>query len=356
MSFFEKLNKKVKIGICIGIVVCLGSGVFVWWKMKNPNNSAKDQAENQIETYTIADNEKIFVNGTIVPKESKDFNISADNEIDKIKVENGKSVKKGDLLFTCKNNASISEIESLKAQVDDLKKQNITNSEGQADLSVTVEMTKLNTQISVLNKKAYTSVYAPFSGKVYLNEPSENVEQPTSFMTLQSNEFYMKGQANEQDLAKMQVDQTVKVLIFSTNQTLTGRISFISDRPSTQVNDMNIEQGSLSYYDVNIAFNDENKLVNGFHAQASLEISGGYAKVPSSAILKSEESPYVFKDLDGILKKQTVEIESKNDEYTVIKSGLSPNDIILRYPTEDMKEGDPIYPDSSINSEEGTVN
>ena len=43
--------------------------------------------------------------------------------------------------------------------------------------------------------------------------------------------------------------------------------------------------------------------------------------------------------MNGIVKKQLVEIESKNEEFAVVKSGLKENDIILTTPTEEMEEG-----------------
>ena len=58
-------------------------------------------------------------------------------------------------------------------------------------------------------------------------------------------------------------------------------------------------------------------------------MDNSYSKIPASSILESEDKYYVFKDLEGILKKQSVEIESRNEEFAVVKSGLKENDIIL---------------------------
>ncbi|MEG2788640.1 MAG: efflux RND transporter periplasmic adaptor subunit [Romboutsia sp.] len=348
MSFLEKFkNKKILIGVGVVTVIILVTGLFIYNKNKNNNDQLGDM-DNYIETYTIADNEKVFINGKILPTESKDFNPSSEGEISKLNVSNGKVVKKGDLLFTCKNDSILIEIEDLKSQIKELKKSNTAN-----DPLVNAEISKLNSQISVLDKKAYISTYAPFDGKVYLNEESANPTEGTSFMTVQSNEFYMKGQASEQDLSKLQIDDPVDILIFSTDKNMTGRISFISDRPTTEMNDMNA-QGSLSYYDISIAFDNQEGLVNGFHVQASIEIKDSLAKIPTSCILKDEnDKPYVFEDLDGILKKQLVEIDSETEEFTVIKSGLDKNDILVRYPSPDMKEGDPLTSGDSSGIDEG---
>lgn len=341
MRFIEKSkNKKILIGTII--IIALGSGVFIFTKNNNKNDNTI-KTENMIETYTIADNEKIFINGKIVPTESKDFNIPTEGEISKLNVDNGKLVKKGDLLFTTENESILNEIDSLKIQINDLEKSNSEN-----DSIINSEINKLNSQISILNKKAYINTYAPFDGKIYLNEES-NISD-SSFMTLQSNTFYMKGITSEQDLSRLKIDDPAEVLILSTEQKIIGRISFISDRPTSSEN-MVGENSSLSYYDINISFEDQENLVNGFHVQASIEIIDNLSKIPTSALVKTNNEVYVFKIIDGILKKQNVEIVSSNDEFAVIKSGLDKNDIIVKYPIDNMKEGDPI---NFYNSDEGT--
>ena len=66
------------------------------------------------------------------------------------------------------------------------------------------------------------------------------------------------------------------------------------------------------------------------------------SKIPTSALIKSEDETYVFESIDGILKKQVVEIASSNDEFTVIRSGLDKKMILLDIHKMNMKEGDPI--------------
>ena len=171
-------------------------------------------------------------------------------------------------------------------------------------------------------------------------------------ITLQSNTFYMKGQTSEQDLPKLQIDDPVTVTILSTNKKVSGRVSVISDIPTSSKVD-NMSDSSLSYYDIDISFEDQEDLVNGFHVQACIEIADNLCKIPSSSILKDEnDKPYVFKSYDGILKKQKIEIQSQNNEFTVVKGGLDKQDIIIRYPSNEMNEGDAIPVDTlSVDTE-----
>lgn len=346
MSFLGKFkNKKIKIAVGIAVISSLSIGSYYLY---NKESNTVQSEENYVETYTIADNEKIFINGVILPTKSQEFSMPTEGEISKLNVTNGKIVKEGDVLFTVKNESIISEIEILKSQISELKKSNVDN-----DTIVNSEINKLEAQVSSLNKKAYVDTTAPFAGKVYLNDQNGNSES-TSMITLQSNTFYMKGQTSEQDLPKLQIDDSVTVTILSTNKKVTGRVSAISDRPTSSQVD-NMANTSLSYYDIDISFEDQEDLVNGFHVQACIEITDNLCKIPSSSILKDEnDSPYVFKSYDGILKKQKVEIQSQNEEFTVVKNGLDKQDVIIRYPSNEMNEGDAITVDTLTSDTEGT--
>lgn len=347
MALLSKLKNKKMLYLSILVIIGLGvGGLYV----KDTYFAKKDIStnSNNIETYTIADNEKVFINGVILPIKSKNFSPTTQGEISKLNVTNGKIVKEGDFLYTIKNQSILDEVEELKSQLSTLKSNNSVE-----DPTLKAEILKLESQISTLSQKAYTNVNAPFDGKVYLDEDQENNEQQQFIMTLQSNEFYMKGQVSEQDLPKLQIDDPVDVLILSTNQKVTGRISSISDRPSssTEVASSN-GQLPLSYYDISISFDNQDNLVNGFHVQANIEIQDSTCKIPSSAILRDKnEKPYVFESLNGILKKQIVQIQSQNDEYTIVKGGLEKKDVILRYPSPEMKEGDNISTPDSLAKE-----
>lgn len=339
MSFFKKFkNKKILVATSVILLASLSVGII--YVSKNSNNSLPE--ENYVETYTIADNEKIFINGVILPTKSKEFTLPSESEISKLNVKNGKIVKEGELLFTVKNEDVLNEIDMLKAQISELENTSITT---ELDPLINSEINKLKAQVSALDKKAYTNITAPFAGKVYFNDNNMDSEY-SSTITLQSTTFYMKGQASEEDLSKLQIDDPVSVTVLSTNKNVSGRISLISDRPSTNQGD-NTQNTSLSYYDINVSFENQEDLVNGFHVQACIEVTDNLCKIPTTSILKDEnDKPFVFESFDGILKKQIVEIQSQNDEFTVIKGGLDKKDIIVRYPSQEMSEGDVISVDN----------
>lgn len=79
-------NKRFKIYAGIAVIILLILGVLAYVDSKNTELQAN---ENFIETYTIPENEKIFINGMVVPKQTKDFNISGDYELSDVNVTNG---------------------------------------------------------------------------------------------------------------------------------------------------------------------------------------------------------------------------------------------------------------------------
>ncbi len=45
------------------------------------------------------------------------------------------------------------------------------------------------------------------------------------------------------------------------------------------------------------------------------------------------------------MKKQIVDVASQNDDFAVVRGGLEQGDIIIKHPTKEMKEGDPVQGD-----------
>lgn len=346
-------NRRLQIYIGIAIIVCLCLGILSFMDKKR-NASEVDQSLT--ETYTIPEGEKIFINGAVVPKQSKNFEVLAGYELSSVSVQDGQTVSKGALLYTSKNESIVTQVDSLKTQIDQLKKQKKTmpnTPENAATISsLDSQISSLNKEMTSLNSKAYIKTTAPFDGKVYVSNSdsdseTQSVDQlttPSSFISLESTELYMKGQISEQDFSKLKIDQTVDIKVFSTDEELTGRISAISDRPSSSLSGGDMQQGSsLSYYDISIQFDSQESLINGFHLQASVKVENTSYKIPASAVLKdSKGRTYVFKDLKGTLKKQLVDITTQTEESAIIRNGLEENDVIIKFPTEEMKEGDPV--------------
>ena len=342
---FGNFIKNHKKGTAVVLVILLAAGFMVGTDYVR-RTKEEQKIREKYEIYKIPAYENIDINGMVTPRESKQYANPENNSLSDISVENGQEVNDGDLLFTTKDNSVIEQINVLKSQLTSLNSQksrlsknNKDNVNNDAIASINTQISSVEAQISALNSSAYVKNTAPFAGKVYINDQN-STDMSTSFISLVSNEFFMKGYVSEDDLEKVQVDQTVSIKVNSSDKKMTGRISYVSDRPTTaKTKEM---KDNLSYYEVDISFEDQEGLVNGFHVDADLEIVSNEYKVPTTAVLKSGDSAYVMKDLDGILKKQEVTIVKTGKNVTKIVTNLEPGDKILKHPDKSMKEGDAI--------------
>lgn len=342
---FGNFIKNHKKGTAVVVVILLAAGFMVGTDYVR-RTKEEQKIREKYEIYKIPAYENIDINGMVTPRESKQYANPENNSLSDISVENGQEVNDGDLLFTTKDNSVIEQINVLKSQLTSLNSQksrlsknNKDNVNNDAIASINAQISSVEAQISALNSSAYVKNTAPFAGKVYINDQN-STDMNTSFISLVSNEFFMKGYVSENDLEKVQVDQTVSIKVNSSDKKMTGRISYVSDRPTTaKTKEM---KDNLSYYEVDISFEDQEGLVNGFHVDADLEIVSNEYKVPTTAVLKSGDSAYVMKDLDGILKKQEVTIVKTGKNVTKIVTNLEPGDKILKHPDKSMKEGDAI--------------
>ena len=342
---FGNFIKNHKKGTAVVVVILLAAGFMVGTDYVR-RTKEEQKIREKYEIYKIPAYENIDINGMVTPRESKQYANPENNSLSDISVENGQEVNDGDLLFTTKDNSVIEQINVLKSQLTSLNSQksrlsknNKDNINNEAIASINAQISSVEAQISALNSSAYVKNTAPFAGKVYINDQN-STNMNTSFISLVSNEFFMKGYVSEDDLEKVQVDQTVSIKVNSSDKKMTGRISYVSDRPTTaKTKEM---KDNLSYYEVDISFEDQEGLVNGFHVDADLEIVSNEYKVPTTAVLKSGDSAYVMKDLDGILKKQEVTIVKTGKNVTKIVTNLEPGDKILKHPDKSMKEGDAI--------------
>ena len=342
---FGNFIKNHKKGTAVVVIILLAAGFMVGTDYVR-RTKEEQKLREKYEIYKIPNYENIDINGMVTPRESKQYANPENNSLSDISVENGQEVNDGDLLFTTKDNSVVEQINVLKSQLTSLNSQksrlsknNKDNVNNEAISSINTQISSVEAQISALNSSAYVKNTAPFAGKVYINDQN-STDMNTSFISLVSNDFFMRGYVSEDDLKKVQIDQTVSIKVNSSDEKMTGRISYVSDRPTTtKTKEM---KDNLSYYEVDISFEDQEGLVNGFHVDADLEIISNEYKVPTTAVLKSGNSAYVMKDLDGILKKQEVTIVKTGKNITKIVTNLEPGDRILKHPDKSMKEGDAI--------------
>lgn len=372
------MKKKYIIAI-VTVVILAGVGVGSYFLKQSMNK----ESVATMEIYTVPSTDKVFVNGKIEPEKVENIFLDATKgTVDKVEVENGDVVEKGDTLFTYKNDQVQSQVEQLelqlnsaksqkeeinkqnaeaKKQLEDLKKAGLENQMSQGGQmpnlgqnaggeistgSVDEQIKFLEKQIKALKDKEYYKVTAPIGGKVILAESSTNPTQP--YITVESGDYYISGSVNEKDQPKIKEGQEVQITILSTNKNINGKISSVGNTPidngaslAAQTGAQGGAGGNMSYYEVKITPDSQEDLTNGFHVQASVNLDKKPIEIPKEAILSVDNEEFVFKNVDGKLVKQVITYSPKegSEDEVIVSSGLNEEDKIVSNPTPNMKEG-----------------
>ncbi|EOU1471369.1 MAG: efflux RND transporter periplasmic adaptor subunit [Clostridium perfringens] len=372
------MKKKYIIAI-VTVVILAGVGVGSYFLKQSMNK----ESVATMEIYTVPSTDKVFVNGKIEPEKVENIFLDATKgTVDKVEVENGDVVEKGDILFTYKNDQVQSQVEQLelqlnsaknqkeeinkqnaeaKKQLEDLKKAGVENQMPQGGQmpnlgqnaggeistgSVDEQIKLLEKQIKALKDKEYYKVTAPIGGKVILAESSTNPTQP--YITVESGDYYISGSVNEKDQPKIKEGQEVQITILSTNKNINGKISSVGNTPidngaslAAQTGAQGGAGGNMSYYEVKITPDSQEDLTNGFHVQASVNLDKKPIEIPKEAILSVDNEEFVFKNVDGKLVKQVITYSPKegSEDEVIVSSGLNEEDKIVSNPTPNMKEG-----------------
>ncbi|MCX0368046.1 efflux RND transporter periplasmic adaptor subunit [Clostridium perfringens] len=372
------MKKKYIIAI-VTVVILAGVGVGSYFLKQSMNK----ESVATMEIYTVPSTDKVFVNGKIEPEKVENIFLDATKgTVDKVEVENGDVVEKGDILFTYKNDQVQSQVEQLelqlnsaknqkeeinkqnaeaKKQLEDLKKAGLENQMPQGGQmpnlgqnaggeistgSVDEQIKLLEKQIKALKDKEYYKITAPIGGKVILAESSTNPTQP--YITVESGDYYISGSVNEKDQPKIKEGQEVQITILSTNKNINGKISSVGNTPidngaslAAQTGAQGGAGGNMSYYEVKITPDSQEDLTNGFHVQASVNLDKKPIEIPKEAILSVDNEEFVFKNVDGKLVKQVITYSPKegSEDEVIVSSGLNEEDKIVSNPTPNMKEG-----------------
>lgn len=342
----KKLTKKqMIIGGITGVVLITGAyfGITSYTKYKKEI----EMMEKSVVLYPISGNEKVFMNGIISPVKSQELFVGAEQgELSAIKVSNGQLVAKGEALFTCKNTSQINEIADLNEQIALKKKEKQNAQDEESKVMIDTEIKDLNNQIAKLNKTAYSTVYSPFAGKVYIAGNTSLESQSGAIMTIESTDFYVKAQVNERDSYKVQLNQNIEITALATKDKYSGHITEIGDRPVTDTDLQALDTGNnqMTNYEIKINLENQDNLKNGLHIQGVAVHESQGIKIPTSSIQREGSKHYVFKVENDIAIKTEVKIKEEKDEFTIISSGVKENEeIIKEIDGKNINNGDKVY-------------
>ena len=358
------MKKKMFIGIGILAVLIIAGFLIIPKYFDREPEIIEIEDPYGIEYYTVPNMEQVFINGLVKPEQSQEFNKEeALGTVGELKVNNGDSVKKGDLFYTYENTEIAGEISDLQNQVARMETQK-ENAEYRLNLAIKswknqpveersqsleeikmdmstsdmkAEINEMYKNIESLKGQRYKDIIAPFDGKVYIPEVKDAT---TPILKLISDQFYVSGTVNEKDVEKLAIEQLADIKVVSNNNTVTGKVSFIDINPAEDSEQMGYgEQSSMSSYPVKLSLDTLEGIRNGYHVQAVINIGKDLIKIPTEAIHKEDDQVYVLVNDFGTVVRRVIQIGAEEGEDTIVTSGLEAEDQIIISSEQPVEEG-----------------
>ncbi|UJF16101.1 efflux RND transporter periplasmic adaptor subunit [Jeotgalibaca sp. MA1X17-3] len=363
-------KKNLLWGIIIGVIVII-SGVFLinYLKNKDLEEVVVDEDPYGIEYYNVPPMDQIFVNGVVTPEESQEFYREESLGVrGDLQVENGQVVKEGTLLYSYTNEVLQKEISQLYNEAARLEtdrantayKQQLAidrwyesseEERGQTLDEITMDFNlyaldsqiqEIYSNIATMEEKVYTEVTAPFEGKVVIPE-EKKAEAP--LLKLISENFYVSGTINEKDLEKVKVDQVADITVISNGYTTLGKVSFVDTTPTNENSDPYSGASTMSSYPVKLSFNSLERIVNGYHVQATINMEENQVVIPKESIHTEGEIQYVLVNDFGSVVRRVIQTGEETDEGIAVTSGLEAEDEIIVSSQIEVNEGDLLNPE-----------
>ncbi|WP_432619425.1 efflux RND transporter periplasmic adaptor subunit [Butyricicoccus sp.] len=332
--------------------------------------------------------------GTVESSKSQKIEKDDDKTIDEIKVQQGDSVKKGQVLFTYnKDSLQISvdsaklEVESIQnkissyqQQIAQLKKDkkaagkseqlsyNLQIQEAQLDLSSEqYNLKKKQKELDDLQKDLQNAdVVAEADGVVQSISSDNSSDNSGAFMTiLQTGAYKIKGQVSELEVGELEQDAEVTIHSrIDDNKTWTGTISQVDTNGAvadSDENSMNSDQNTdntASKYTFYVVPDTQDGMMIGQHVYITVgkqETDKGIW-LNADYVVRDGDTAYVWlANTNGVLEKRTVTIGRHNEEANTyeITDGLTLDDY-LAFPTDDCKEGEKTTVSQADDSSEDT--
>lgn len=374
------MKKKWMIGIVIVVVMIIGGLVVKSMlkpsKIEEAGKSA--QVDDGIDYFDVPDVEQVYINGVVTPDQTESF---AKNEKlgtqPEIKVNNGDIVDPGTVLFTyedkevtqlieeqnntisrnqTKRSNTIAKRDKAIANFNATSEEDRTTSKAALESEYTETLSTIDEDIQFststianLKEKQYVSTTAKFRGQIAIPE-IKDANAP--ILKLTSEGYYVSGKVNEKDLAKISIDQKANIQVVPTGKTVSGKINYIDNNPPEKTGaegatDTTGSEAGMSSYLVKLALDSFEGVKNGYHVQATINLSNDLIEIPTKAINTDGETRYVLVNDFGSVIRREIQVGEEKGKNTVVTSGLESADKVIVSSKKKVKEGDLLEGDQS---------
>lgn len=336
------MKTKTKIAVWAGIVIVLIVLILPKLNLQD-NNEGKGSLPNPAARKIGVDGEivkakslqnTIFSNGTLISNEEVELRSEISGKITQILFEEGRRVKKGDLLVKINDSelqATLKKNKSRETLARDrefryrqLLEKNLTSQQ-----EYDVQLSELNSVIADVDfTKAQiekTEIQAPFDGVIGLRSVSVGsyISPQTRIATLQStNPMKVDFSVPQKYFGLIREGKTIFVKLASTGRTYTGKIYAVE--PKIDLNTRTVQARALIP-------NERNELTPGAYVEINivLESLDTAVLVPTEVIVPDISGEKVFVYKNGKAFAQTVTTGIRTENEIQIVSGLSVGDTLI---------------------------
>ncbi|MEJ7541552.1 efflux RND transporter periplasmic adaptor subunit [Staphylococcus intermedius] len=344
-------KKTLIVSSVIGIFLLVGIAFLV----KTFGGVGDPKNEDAYDTYTVKTDKPLRVTGKISPETIKTYLNNAQlGTFLNVQVKDGQTVTQGTPL--------------LNYDIDPTQRQKLVKQLNDAQQSG--DQQAINQAWRQLNRydgQVNNSVNATFNGTVSLIDDGQ-VGEGEPILKLIANELEIQSTISEFDLEKIKVGDTVNVKVTSTGKEGKGKITHISQLPTSYQQDAKGEaaggapvagEGSegaeslttnnpiqshptgendkeTSKYKITIGELDF-EARNGYSVEATIPLDT--LKIPKSVLTK-DHHVYVV-DQSGVAHRTKITYDEKNGEL-IVKKGVKKGDRIINHPDAKVKDGEKV--------------
>ena len=348
------MSRKKKIIIASLIAVFLIAGIVL---IQNKKQSKK--IDNKYFSYEVGTNtfeSYIEADGSVKSDNTKKIYVQQSLQVDKVLVKLGDYVKKGQVLLTfnssdrdevirniAKESANLSQLER---NYNSYKKLYAAGGAARIDYQ-TIETSIQQSRIAIAQYRANLDkmpidIISPVDGTITALTADENYRVNTQVNLLEIEDLtnvYVSTQVPEYSIKNLAVGQKAEVTLKSSDKKYQGTVTEVSTVSSDSSTD------TAAYVDVKVkvdATQLDKNFIPGFKASVKIITSSkqNVLSIPRTSIGEDEQgNKYVWKIVNGTVKKIITKVGESNQDLIEILSGIAKGDKILEIMSTTLKDG-----------------
>ncbi|WP_209125794.1 efflux RND transporter periplasmic adaptor subunit [Alkalihalobacillus sp. BA299] len=281
--------------------------------------------------------------------QAEELNQTAQNEIERLRalqqdLEQSLNETRNTLEQLNEENEDVALLQTIRSSLElSLKQAELTQAAGNVQQVPTINTLELQMQLETAKKNVRqaelglqaTQVTAPISGTIaQMNVTVGQTAVPNSPMAtiVNLNPAVATFSANSFQISKLQPGMDVEIMINGLNETYENKISTVSPVVNPNTNTFTIESEIE---------NPDAIIKGGMRATALVDL-GVIEKavvIPVDSILYEDNDTFVYKVFDTTVKRQPVELGSREGNLIEVLEGIEVNDSIVTTGKERLTEG-----------------